>query len=51
MLLLWRFIKKGVLKNSAKFRGRQLCQTTLLKKRLWYRYFPVNFDKFFTSFF
>ena len=57
------FCKKGVLKNFAKFTGKNLCQslffnkvadlrpTTLLKKRLWHRCFPVNFAKFFrTSF-
>ena len=48
-------IKKLVLKNVAKFNGKHLCQSlflnkvaglrpaTLLKKRLWYRCFPVNF--------
>ena len=48
-------IKKGVLRNFAKFTGKHLClslffskvaslrPTTLLKKRLWYRCFPVNF--------
>ena len=49
------FCKKGVLRNSAKFTGKQLCQSlffnslrpaTLLKKRLWHRCFPVNFAKF-----
>ena len=51
-------IKKGVLKNFAKFTGKHLCQSfffnkvaglrpaTLLKKRLWHRCFPVNFTKF-----
>ena len=48
-------LTKGVLKNFAKFRGKHLCQvlffikvaspTTLLKKRLWHRCFPVNFAK------
>ena len=33
------FCKKGVLRNFA----------TLLKKRLWYRCFPVNFAKFLTT--
>ena len=50
---------RGVLRNFAKFTGKQLCQslffnkvagrlrpTTLLKKRLWHRCFPVNFEKF-----
>ena len=48
----------GVLRNFAKFVGKHLCQslffnkvaglraTTLLKKRLWHRCFPVNFTKF-----
>ena len=52
------FCKKGVLRNSAKFTGKHLCQSlyfnkvagfrpvTLLKKRLWHRCFPVNFAKF-----
>ena len=46
------FCKKGVSKNFAKFIGKHLCQSlrlrpaTLLKKRLWRRYFPVNFPKF-----
>ena len=51
------FCKKGVLKNFAKFTGKCLCQslffnkaaglrsTTLLKKRLWHRCFPVKFAK------
>ena len=55
------FCKKGVLKNFAKFTGKQLCQTllfnkvtglrpaTLLKKRLWRRCFPVNFANFFRT--
>ena len=46
--------KKGVLRNFAKFTGKHPCQsllfrlrpTTLLKKRLWHRCFPVNFAKF-----
>ena len=50
--------KKSVLRNIAKFTGKYLCQSlffnkvaglrpvTLLKKRLWHRYFPVNFAKF-----
>ena len=52
------FFKKDVFTNSAKFRGKHLCQSlffnkvsdrrpaTLLKKRLWHRCFPVNFAKF-----
>ena len=46
------------IRNFAKFTGKHLCQSpffnkvaglrlaTLLKKRLWHRYFPVNFVKF-----
>ena len=44
------FFKNVVLKNFAKFTGKHLCQSlrpaTLLKKRLWYRCFPVSFTKF-----
>ena len=48
-------IKKIVLKNFTKFTGKHLCQSiffnkvadlrpaTLSKRRLWHRYFPVNF--------
>ena len=51
-------IKKGFLKNLAKFIGKHLSQSlffnkvaslrlaTLLKKRLWHRCFPVKFAKF-----
>ena len=42
-------IKKGFLKNIAKFTGKHLCQSqpaTLLKKKLWYRCFPMNFRNF-----
>ena len=51
-------LRKGVLRNFAKFTGKHLCQSllfskvaglrpaTLLKKRLWHRCFPVNFVKF-----
>ena len=51
-------VRKGVLINFAKFTGKHLCQSlffnkvaglrsaTLLKKRLWHRYFPMNFVKF-----
>ena len=50
-------MKKGVLKNFAKFTRKHLCQSlfinnvaelrpaTLLKKRPWHRRFPVNFAK------
>ena len=49
------FYEKGVLRNFAKFTGKNLCQSlffkklfkkTLSKKRLWHRCFPVNFAKF-----
>ena len=51
-------VKNGVLRNFAKFTGKQLCQilffykvaglrpATLLKKRLWHRCFSDNFAKF-----
>ena len=51
------FCKIGVLKYFSKFTGKNLCQSvvfskvaglkpaTLLKKRLWHRCFPVNFEK------
>ena len=51
-------VRKGVLRNFAKFTGKHLCQglffnkvaglrsATLLEKRLWHRCFPVNFEKF-----
>ena len=50
--------KKGFPRNFAKFTGKHLCQSfffdrvaglrpsTLLKKRLWHRCFPLNFAKF-----
>ena len=52
------FCQKSVFRNFAKFTGKHLCQTfyfnkvtglrpaILFKKRLWHRYFPVNFPKF-----
>ena len=52
------FQKIGVLKNLAKFKGKQLCQShffnkvadlrpaTLLIERLWHSCFPVDFAKF-----
>ena len=47
------FCKKGVLRNFAKFTGKNTCTRvgglradTLLKKRLWHRCFSVNFAKF-----
>ena len=51
-------VRKGVLRNFAKFKGKHLCQSlffnkvpglrpaTLLKKRPWHRCFPLNFMKF-----
>ena len=43
-------LKKGVLKNSTKFSGKQTLESlrpaTLLKKRLWHRCSLVNFVKF-----
>ena len=51
-------IRKDVPRNFAKFTGKHLCQglflkklqvirpTTLSKKKLWRRCFPVNFEKF-----
>ena len=53
-------VRKGVLRNFAKFSGKFLCQiifliklqvsglrpATLLKKRLWHGCFPVNFVNF-----
>ena len=56
------FYKKGVPKNFAKFTGKCLCGSlvfnkviglspaTLLKKRLQYMHFPVNFGKFLERF-
>ena len=49
------FYKKSVFENFAKSTGKHLCQSlffnkvaaaTLLKERLWHRFFPVNFEKF-----
>ena len=51
-------VRKGVLRNVAKFTVKHLCQVlfynkvacperaTLLKKRLWHKCFPMNFAKF-----
>ena len=51
----------GVLRNFTKFIGKHLCQSfffnkvpglrpaILLKKRLWHRYFPMNFVRFLTT--
>ena len=47
--VLWR---KGVLRNFQKFTGKHLCQILIfdkvagLRKRFWYRCFPVSFLKF-----
>ena len=41
----WRCSVRKVLWNFSKFAGKHLCQT-LLKKRLFYSCFPVNFAKF-----
>ena len=54
-------VRKGVLRNFAKFTGKHPCQrlffnrvgglkpATLFKKRLWRRCFLVNFAKFLTT--
>ena len=40
-------MKKGVLRNFTKFTGKHLCQRLIFfKKRLWHKYFPLNFVKF-----
>ena len=45
-------VNKGVLRNFEKFTGKPCARVfftkpaTLLKKRLWHMYFPVNFAKF-----
>ena len=43
-------VEKSVLKNFTKLTMKHLCHnlqlSTLLKKRLWHRCFPVNFAKF-----
>ena len=50
-------VRKGILRNLANFTGKQQCQSlffnkfaslrpaTSLKKRLWHRFFPVNFSR------
>ena len=41
------FVRKGVLRNFAKFTGKHLCQSLfLIKLQAWHRCFPVNFAKF-----
>ena len=54
-------VRKGVLRNFAKFTGKHLCESLffnkisglrpaiLFKKRFWHRYFPVNFSKSLTT--
>ena len=54
-------MKKCVLRNFTKFTGKHLCQilffnkvadlrpATLLKKRLWHRFFPLNSMKFLST--
>ena len=56
-------LRKGVLRNFAKFAGKHLCQSLffnkatglrparLLKKRLWHLCFPLNFAKFIRTLF
>ena len=51
-------VRKGIHRNFTKFTGKHLCHSlflnkvsglrpaTLLKKKLWHSYFPVNFMKF-----
>ena len=38
-------VRKGVLRNFAKFTGKHLCQSLFLQERPWRRCFPVNFAK------
>ena len=38
-------LKKVVVRSFAKFTGNRPWPATLLKKRLWHRCFPVNFEK------
>ena len=47
------FCKKGVLKNFEKIHRKTPVPEShfLLKKRLWHRYFPVNFGKFLRRYF
>ena len=49
-------VKKDALENFAKFTGKHLCQSlffnaTLLKKRLWYRSFPMSLVTFLRTLF
>ena len=36
-------VRKGILRNFAKFTGKYVRRATLSKKRPWHRCFPVNF--------
>ena len=51
---LWS-VRKGILRNFAKFTGKHLYQSlrpaNLLKKRLWHRCFSVNFAKLLRTYF
>ena len=40
------FCRKSVLRNSTKFTGKHVCQRLLLIKRIWHRFFPLNFAEF-----
>ena len=54
-------MKKGALINFTKFTGKHLCQSvffnkvtglraaTLLNKKLWHKFLPVNFCEIFTT--
>ena len=46
-----RSLRKGVLRNFAKFTWKPLCQSLFFfkKERLWHRCFPVNFAKFLSA--
>ena len=56
-------MKKSVLRNSAKFTGKHVCWSlffnkvaglrlaSLLKKRFWHWFFPVNFAEFLRALF
>ena len=45
------FCQKGVLRNFAKFTGKQLCQSLSFNKVAGLRRFPVNFAKFLKTLF
>ena len=42
-------VKKGILKNFAKFTEKHLWQSVLLKKNLWHRCFPVSYETFLST--